>query len=49
MKGFDEASKEKGVSRDDKIHGSLLVFNELLRCSNVEGEVSISTNIWNII
>ncbi|CAL1276558.1 unnamed protein product [Larinioides sclopetarius] len=39
VKGFNEAVKEKGVTRDDKIHGSLLVINELLRCSNVEGEM----------
>ncbi|GBN02820.1 Serine/threonine-protein kinase mTOR, partial [Araneus ventricosus] len=40
VKGFNEAVKEKGVTRDDKIHGSLLVINELLRCSNVEGEMT---------
>ncbi|GIX92211.1 hypothetical protein CEXT_19081 [Caerostris extrusa] len=39
VKGFNDALKEKGVIRDDKIHGSLLVINELLRCSNVEGEI----------
>ncbi|GFS99131.1 hypothetical protein TNCV_822521 [Trichonephila clavipes] len=39
VKGFNDALKEKGVTRDDKIHGSLLVINELLRCSNVEGEM----------
>ncbi|XP_054720357.1 serine/threonine-protein kinase mTOR-like [Uloborus diversus] len=38
VKGFEEASKEK-VTRDEKSHGSLLVINELLRCSNVEGEM----------
>ena len=44
---FDEAEKhydesvgrEKKLSRDDWAHGSLLIVNELLRCSNVEGEV----------
>lgn len=37
--GFEEVhSKEKGINRDDRIHGSLLVLNELLRCSNVQWE-----------
>ena len=44
---FDEAEKhydeivgrEKKLTRDDWAHGSLLIVNELLRCSNVEGEV----------
>lgn len=31
-------NKEKGIARDDKIHGSLLVLNELLRVSNVNWE-----------
>ncbi|ELU01654.1 hypothetical protein CAPTEDRAFT_155489 [Capitella teleta] len=43
---FDEAEKpydevigrEKKLSRDDWSHGSFLIVNELLRCSNVEGE-----------
>jgi len=43
---FDEAEKlfddiqarEKRMSRDDWAHGSLLIINELLRCSNIEGE-----------
>ncbi|KAG8190056.1 hypothetical protein JTE90_023028 [Oedothorax gibbosus] len=39
LKGFDEAMRDKGVMKEDKIHGSLLVINELLRCSNVEGEM----------
>lgn len=39
MSGFDEGNlREKGVNRDDRIHGSLLVLNELLRCSNAEWE-----------
>ncbi|XP_060066726.1 serine/threonine-protein kinase mTOR-like [Ylistrum balloti] len=38
-KQFDELqSREKKLSRDDWAHGSLLIINELLRCSNVEGE-----------
>ena len=37
---FDEAlGREHRMNRDDWAHGSLLVVNELLRCSNVEGEV----------
>ncbi|XP_064598762.1 serine/threonine-protein kinase mTOR-like [Liolophura sinensis] len=36
---FDEPQgREKRLSRDDWAHGSLLIINELLRCSNVEGE-----------
>lgn len=39
MNGLDETiNKEKGTSRDDKIHGSLLVLNELLRVSNINWE-----------
>ncbi|XP_015781821.1 serine/threonine-protein kinase mTOR [Tetranychus urticae] len=42
LKGFDESfqvmmTKEK-VTKDDIIHSSLLVLNELLRCSNIERE-----------
>lgn len=37
--GFnDTLSREKGVNRDDIIHGSLLVLNELMRCSNAQWE-----------
>lgn len=37
---FDESvGREKRLSRDDWAHGSLLVTVELLRCSNVNGEV----------
>lgn len=39
--GFEEAlsgAREKGMNREDRIHGSLLVINELLKCSNIEGE-----------
>ena len=37
---FDDlVGREKRVTRDDWVHGSLLVVNELLRCSNIEGEV----------
>lgn len=38
LKGFED-SREKGVNKEDRVHGSLLILNELLRCSNVEGEV----------
>uniref|UniRef100_A0A224XHF0 Serine/threonine-protein kinase TOR n=1 Tax=Panstrongylus lignarius TaxID=156445 RepID=A0A224XHF0_9HEMI len=48
--GFEEIySRERGVNRDDRIHGSLLVLNELLRCSNTEWEHkfhSINVNIY---
>ncbi|XP_029141485.1 serine/threonine-protein kinase mTOR [Protobothrops mucrosquamatus] len=38
-KGFDESlAKEKGVNRDDRIHGALLILNELVRISSMEGE-----------
>ncbi|KAJ8676220.1 hypothetical protein QAD02_012006 [Eretmocerus hayati] len=37
--GFEDInSREKGFNRDDRIHGSLLVLNELLRCSNLQWE-----------
>ena len=37
---FDEVlGRDRRMNRDDWSHGSLLVVNELLRCSNVEGEV----------
>jgi len=36
---FNETNvREKGVTREDRIHGSLLVLNELLRISNNEWE-----------
>lgn len=31
-------AKDKGLTKDDRAHGSLLVLQELLRCSNAEGE-----------
>ncbi|XP_056399106.1 serine/threonine-protein kinase mTOR isoform X3 [Hyla sarda] len=38
-KGFDEPlSKEKGMNRDDRLHGALLIINELVRISSMEGE-----------
>lgn len=30
--------KEKGVTKDDRVHGALIVLDELLRCSNVVWE-----------
>lgn len=37
--GLDEGLvREKGYNRDDRVHGSLLVLNELLRCANVRWE-----------
>uniref|UniRef100_A0A8D9ABA5 Serine/threonine-protein kinase TOR n=1 Tax=Cacopsylla melanoneura TaxID=428564 RepID=A0A8D9ABA5_9HEMI len=39
MSGFEEGfPREKGVNREDRVHGSLLVLNELLRVSNVQWE-----------
>lgn len=36
MKSFTEQTiRERGLSRDDHVHGTLLIFNELLRCSNI--------------
>ena len=50
MNGFVEVyTREKGVNRDDRIHGSLLVLNELLRCSNTEWErtyLTLNANIY---
>uniref|UniRef100_UPI00358FB62C serine/threonine-protein kinase mTOR-like n=1 Tax=Myxine glutinosa TaxID=7769 RepID=UPI00358FB62C len=38
-KSFDEGGvRERGATRDDRIHGSLLVINELVRISSAEGE-----------
>ncbi|KAH9523104.1 hypothetical protein Btru_065813 [Bulinus truncatus] len=39
LKPFDEAvGREKKMTKDDWIHGSLLIINELLRCSNNDAE-----------
>lgn len=41
-KGFDETlAKEKGMNRDDRVHGALLILNELVRISSMEGEVNV--------
>lgn len=45
QKPFDETQmREKKMTREDWTHGSLLIINELLRCSNVEGEVLLTEN-----
>lgn len=31
--------RERGAAREDRIHGSLLVLSELLRCSNADWEM----------
>jgi len=44
-KGFADTTntKEKGIvlTREEKVHGSLLVMQELIRNSSSEGEVNI--------
>lgn len=37
LKGFDDRDKTAHKEKDDKIQASLLILNELLRCSNVSG------------
>ncbi|XP_075980092.1 serine/threonine-protein kinase mTor-like isoform X2 [Anticarsia gemmatalis] len=34
MSFADQTGRERGLSRDDHVHGALLILNELLRCSN---------------
>lgn len=34
----DVPIKEKGVTKDERVHGALIVLNELLRCSNIVWE-----------
>lgn len=36
-------SKEKGVAKDDRVHGALIVLNEILRCSNAVWERKYTT------
>ena len=39
VKGFeDSAFRERGTNREDRVHGSLLVLNELFRVSNATWE-----------
>merc|ERR1719167_1769241 len=37
--GLTEDGSVKGSQREDRIHGSLLVLSELLRCSNADWEM----------
>ena len=41
VEGLQEVtpSKDRSVTREDRIHGSLLVLSELLRCSNADWEM----------
>ncbi|XP_068617992.1 serine/threonine-protein kinase mTor-like [Battus philenor] len=34
----DQNTRERGLNRDEHVHGALLIFNELLRCSNAAWE-----------
>ncbi|XP_050677749.1 serine/threonine-protein kinase mTOR-like, partial [Leptidea sinapis] len=34
----DHNARDRGLSRDDKVHGALLILNELLRCANSSWE-----------
>lgn len=34
----DHGIRERGLNRDDHVHGALLILNELLRCSNAAWE-----------
>ncbi|XP_050347704.1 serine/threonine-protein kinase mTOR [Nymphalis io] len=39
MSSFEEIPiKEKGITKEDRVHGGLLILNELLRCSNASWE-----------
>lgn len=35
--------EQKGMTRDDRIHGGLIVFNELFRCANAQWERRYTT------
>lgn len=45
IKSFNEDPTliQKGVTRDDRIHGSMIIFNELFRCSNANWERRYNT------
>lgn len=48
IKSFNEdpallAKEPKGMTRDDRIHGSMIIFNELFRCSNANWERRYNT------
>lgn len=49
LHGFEEGAREKGVNRDDRVHGSLLVLNELLRCSYIENVEKVRQELDDII
>lgn len=43
MLSFEEIPlKEKGITKEDRVHGGLLILNELLRCSNAVWEKKYS-------
>ncbi|XP_073962067.1 serine/threonine-protein kinase Tor [Choristoneura fumiferana] len=39
----DIPTKEKGITKEDRVHGGLLILNELLRCSNAAWEKKYTT------
>ncbi|XP_063895225.1 serine/threonine-protein kinase mTor isoform X1 [Helicoverpa armigera] len=39
----EQPGRERGLSRDDHVHGALLILNELLRCSNATWEKKYTT------
>ncbi|XP_063386567.1 serine/threonine-protein kinase mTOR [Cydia fagiglandana] len=44
MLSFEEIpTKEKGITKEDRVHGGLLILNELLRCSNAAWEKKYTT------
>ncbi|KAI5638457.1 FAT domain-containing protein [Phthorimaea operculella] len=44
MASFEDIPiKEKGITKEDRVHGGLLILNELLRCSNATWEIKYST------
>ncbi|CAG9564541.1 unnamed protein product [Danaus chrysippus] len=46
---FEEVPiREKGITKEDKVHGGLLILSELLRCSNAEWEKKYSYLIHSL-
>ncbi|KAJ2945766.1 hypothetical protein O0L34_g608 [Tuta absoluta] len=44
MASFEDIPiKEKGITKEDRVHGGLLILNELFRCSNATWEIKYST------
>ncbi|XP_026321572.1 serine/threonine-protein kinase mTOR [Hyposmocoma kahamanoa] len=44
MTSFEDIPiKEKGITREDRVHGGLLILNELFRCSNATWEKKYTT------